>query len=33
MNSSPHKRTYERQSCPKEGLYRIQASADQNNIH
>ena len=33
MNSSPHKRTCEWQSCQKEGRYRIHATADQNDIH
>ena len=33
MNSGPHKRICEWNDCPKEGRYRIQASADQNDIH
>lgn len=33
MNSSPHKRTCEWHDCQKEGRYRIQASADKNDIH
>lgn len=33
MNSGPHKRTCEWHDCEKEGRYRIQASADREDIH